>query len=391
MRSMRSEVGATPEAAGALGAALIRGWSAEAIAARGEFTIALAGGEGPRVLYEALARDPSIDFARWRVLWGDEQDKLPRATRSNAASARKWLRMDRASVPAERVHPMVVDGGDPAALAEAYEALLARVLGDGGALDCVLLGVGKDAHTLSLPGGLPGDRRAGAAGGGAARSADGSGRRSGDLHAGRGDRGEARDGGRARGEQARAVARGAGGAGRDPDGGSVAAGARRARRGGDLDGRCRPRRLTRPRSSGCGTSTRRSWRCGGRTRRRARWRRARRCGRWRGSLQMRELDRMPFERARAAGGGAAVAHGAGLRGPDDRVARGAAGGARGAAGGGGSRGPFIRTKTAVGAGVGGGGGALRDHGGGDARDALRVSESGALRRGWWSTVSSPRG
>lgn len=146
---MRSEVAPTPTEVGVRGAAILAEWSQDAIAARGRFTIALAGGEGPRVLYEALAARTDIDFARWVVLWGDER-VVPRADpRSNAANARAWL-LSRVAVPPNQVHEMVGDGSDAEALAEAYEAVLARELGIDAVIDCMLLGIGKDAHTLSL-------------------------------------------------------------------------------------------------------------------------------------------------------------------------------------------------------------------------------------------------
>ena len=50
--------------------------AAESIAARGRFTVALAGGSTPRAAYLLLATDAfarRVDWARVQVLWGDER------------------------------------------------------------------------------------------------------------------------------------------------------------------------------------------------------------------------------------------------------------------------------------------------------------------------------
>lgn len=146
---IRREVSESPSLAGARGAELIAQWSREALKQRAFFSIALAGGEAPKGLYESLATRDDIDFKRWRVLWGDERFVPVTDSRSNAFNARKWL-LDRVPVPSANIWPMALSGLDLNALASRYEEVLDEALGVGGALDLVLLGVGKDAHTLSL-------------------------------------------------------------------------------------------------------------------------------------------------------------------------------------------------------------------------------------------------
>jgi len=131
--------------------------AAEAVAARGRFAVALAGGSTPRGLYQRLARPPRrerVDWDRVELFWGDERAVPPDHPNSNFAMARATL-LDAVPVAPERIHRMEGERADLDAAARDYEAALARVLGapPGGpppALDLVLLGLGADGHTASL-------------------------------------------------------------------------------------------------------------------------------------------------------------------------------------------------------------------------------------------------
>jgi 6-phosphogluconolactonase len=139
--------------------------ASRAAAARGRFTVALAGGATPRRLYALLA-DESAPF-RGRIPWdhthvffGDERPVPPEHPDSNYRMAREAL-LDR--VPAASVHR--VPGEDPGA-AERYEDELRRFFevpsgGPPPRLDLLLLGLGPDGHTASLfPGSAALDERA---------------------------------------------------------------------------------------------------------------------------------------------------------------------------------------------------------------------------------------
>lgn len=126
----------------------------QAIAQRGRFTIALAGGNTPKPLYEQLATQ-DLPWSQVHVFWGDERYVPISHADSNAGMAHKaWL--ERVSLPAENIHPMPTDATDPADAARAYEDHLNAFFGSKSEpgqfpqLDVVLLGIGPDGHTASL-------------------------------------------------------------------------------------------------------------------------------------------------------------------------------------------------------------------------------------------------
>lgn len=123
-----------------------------AVAARGRFSVALAGGATPRRTYELLAAPPLAYRAPWdrmHVFWGDERCVPLTDSRSNARMAKEaWL--DRVPIPGNQIHPMNC-APDPAAAARQYEAQLREFFaGQPPILDLVILGLGQDGHTASL-------------------------------------------------------------------------------------------------------------------------------------------------------------------------------------------------------------------------------------------------
>jgi 6-phosphogluconolactonase len=123
-----------------------------AIAERGVFTIALAGGNTPKPLYEAIATQ-DLPWDNIHVFWGDERYVPPTDPDSNEGMARHaWL--DRVAIPPENIHAMPTDEADPTVAAQKHEQQLQSFFqtssGAFPALDVILLGIGDDGHTASL-------------------------------------------------------------------------------------------------------------------------------------------------------------------------------------------------------------------------------------------------
>lgn len=121
-----------------------------AIAERGQFTIALAGGSTPKPLYERLATQP-LPWDKIHVFWGDERYVPPTHADSNERMARQaWL--DHVPIPPENIHRMPTESPNPADSAQAYEQHLRTFFGDTEipSFDLILLGIGDDGHTASL-------------------------------------------------------------------------------------------------------------------------------------------------------------------------------------------------------------------------------------------------
>ena len=136
------------ELAEAAARAFVEG-AASAIAERGRFAVALAGGSTPKATYEVLARDHSgdVDWPNVHVFFGDERIVPPDHEDSNYRMAREAL-LDH--VPVGSVHRM---RGElpPDEAAASYEAELEEFFEQTPpVLDLVMLGIGEDGHTASL-------------------------------------------------------------------------------------------------------------------------------------------------------------------------------------------------------------------------------------------------
>jgi len=122
-----------------------------AIAKRGVFYVALAGGSTPKGLYQKLATSPyieQVDWARVHLFFGDERCVLPTHDDSNFKMAREAM-IDHLPIPQENVHRMPTEEGIAPEVAVKYGRTLAEILSDE-PLDLVLLGLGPDGHIASL-------------------------------------------------------------------------------------------------------------------------------------------------------------------------------------------------------------------------------------------------
>jgi 6-phosphogluconolactonase len=125
--------------------------AARAAAARGLFTVALAGGSTPWATYALLATDAfaaRVDWSRVYAFWGDERCVPPDHPESNYRMARQAL-LDHVPIPVPNIH-RIRGELPPDQAAAAYRAELDAILGPGGRFDLILLGMGSDGHTASL-------------------------------------------------------------------------------------------------------------------------------------------------------------------------------------------------------------------------------------------------
>lgn len=148
--------------------------SSDAIATRGRFLVSLAGGSTPRKLYETLARPPyrpgepgdrasrftsstggdtgAIDWARWRVFFGDERCVPPEHPDSNFKMARDAL-FSRVPLADGAVVRVAGELSEPSVAAAEYASAVRACLATDDGLtpfDLSILGIGEDGHTASL-------------------------------------------------------------------------------------------------------------------------------------------------------------------------------------------------------------------------------------------------
>ena len=123
----------------------------EAVAAREQFNVALAGGSTPRTTYTLLAEPPfaaQVDWSRVQIFWGDERCVPPAARDSNYRMAWETL-LSQIPIPAQNIH-RIKGELPPQQAASAYQCELEAVLGPAGRFDLIWLGLGTDGHTASL-------------------------------------------------------------------------------------------------------------------------------------------------------------------------------------------------------------------------------------------------
>jgi len=133
------------------------------------FTIALSGGSTPKKLHLLLASDQfknKIDWQKLHVFWGDERYVPFNDDRNNAKMAFDTL-LNHVPVPKSQIHIMRTDI-DPGDSAKQYESILKGYFPQAASedlshhsplnthasksstFDLALLGLGDNAHTLSL-------------------------------------------------------------------------------------------------------------------------------------------------------------------------------------------------------------------------------------------------
>jgi 6-phosphogluconolactonase len=124
-----------------------------AISDHSSFSVALAGGNTPRRLYELLASESYRSRINWsavHLFFGDERCVPHNHPESNYRMVNETL-ISRVDIPITNVHAIAGDG-DPVENARLYEQHL-RLFFAGRPWPCfhlILLGLGEDGHTASL-------------------------------------------------------------------------------------------------------------------------------------------------------------------------------------------------------------------------------------------------
>lgn len=127
----------------------------DAVAQRGRFTIALAGGSTPKSLYNLLATNArtTLPWDRMFFFWGDERHVPPTDPESNYRMVEEAM-LSKVPVPPGNVFRIKTENPEAAAAAEDYEKAIRKFFGlEPGQFprfDLILLGMGPDGHTASL-------------------------------------------------------------------------------------------------------------------------------------------------------------------------------------------------------------------------------------------------
>lgn len=126
--------------------------AAEAVAARGQCAIALAGGRTPARTYALWATEyrDRLPWKQIHVFWGDERFVPAHDPKSNYRMVRETL-LEKVPLPSGNVHAIGTAFVQSEEAARVYEKTLREFFpADGPSFDVVFLGVGVEGHTASL-------------------------------------------------------------------------------------------------------------------------------------------------------------------------------------------------------------------------------------------------
>jgi len=148
---MKMEVFADDESTARAAAKAVAAEAVAAVAARGQFVMAVSGGRTPWIMLRALATE-KMPWERVHVVQVDERVAPPGDPDRNLTHLRAAL--EHSPIRAEQIYAMPVESPNLDAAAGQYASTLREIAGSPPTLDLVHLGLGPDGHTASL---VPGD------------------------------------------------------------------------------------------------------------------------------------------------------------------------------------------------------------------------------------------
>lgn len=118
----------------------------------GRFTIALSGGNTPRMLYQVMATPEFAGKFDWKnifIFWSDER-YLPTTNPDNNSHMALSVLLENVPVPQENIFPVPVNFTPEKSALSYQETLQTFFHATIPVIDLILLGVGENAHTASL-------------------------------------------------------------------------------------------------------------------------------------------------------------------------------------------------------------------------------------------------
>ncbi len=128
----------------------------QCIANNGKFTLALSGGNTPKLLYKQLINGNylnKLDLSKIFIYFSDERYVSPDDDRSNYGLADKYL-LTKLDIPEKNIFPVNTSFQDVKESAKIYQATIQSNIACNNSkipeFDLIILGMGTDGHTASL-------------------------------------------------------------------------------------------------------------------------------------------------------------------------------------------------------------------------------------------------
>lgn len=158
--SLKTEILSSPQSVAQRAAESFAESSSRAIEDHQIFTVALSGGNTPRLMHTILASDlrfrDRISWGQIHFFWGDERHVPPDHPDSNYRMAHETL-LCRVPIPPGNIHRIQAELKDSVEAAALYDlelqkhaAKLGNETNPASLFDLILLGMGPDGHTASL-------------------------------------------------------------------------------------------------------------------------------------------------------------------------------------------------------------------------------------------------